>query len=1043
MGGIAEYKEPLLTELPKQPEGIWGNRPTISPMEGKEVLEVPPIPQATEAGLNTLDFIFENLRRSNYASANTFDKLYDNLSLLKAEGDKGVGIPGILQNLKKGDWNLAESAWKGFTGEEKKTFADLAEKGGIPFPKVTGFVGDVVLDPLTYIPASWFKSVFKAVGITKVGEKIKGTKGAGLFIPGAGLPEEYYTSKLFAKYSLSNEEKKIIDEIYILRKGLGKDARESLTKLRSLSYDPIATAKEIEGLVEEGKITVKDIYKLNQIGDRFDTIGQRSVDEGLISKGQFDTWKGSYWPGLTKERVNLGSPDVMPNFFEKASKGGFFTKHKHFRDIDEYDDFLKSIGVKEGAERDILKLLAYREVTEARFLVKKKFVDLTLKRFGIKLKRNPYGGFDIPSELQKQAIESGITNPKVSLELGKPIPEGYGMYLPKGAIRIFTKEYLEPKFISSLDDLAEKLKELRIKSEKVTTTKTTTEATLPGAGPSSTGPRAKMEAIVRGALTYRGFTEGEANAYINILSTKGKEGVEELVKTITEKSETIKSMVDSMPIEQSLLDLSSLTEAQVKTIGAITRKVPTYLLPKEIAGDLNKINKFFIGDQSTNWFLSHIIDKPLSVWKSMATAYRLPFHLRNFSSNMFLMFEGDVSPALIPVRLLEAGSIQSGAIKEMTINNNKVNKEILNKFGVLGGHGWLGEQSSTKFTEEIDSILKYGRAKNFNPLNYPKEFGSFIESNSRIGLFLDQLHKGKTVEEAALHVKKYLFNYDELTQFERNVMKRTIPFYTWWRKNIPLQIEMLATKPGKLSTAAKGLDALSGEETPGERKARPEYFDDMGFRKTPDFLNLKDEKGNPIYFCLDMPYNDLLMFDKDISKVFTQVYGGLSPQKMALEIAMNVKAFPKVSQIEKFKGQRVPAPSYIGILSEQLSKVPMVGQQIIKQMGIEPIIDKNTGLKVLGMSALWKHGIETSFPFLSEMGKMYPQPIKLEEENAPWRKWSYMLGVKVIPLNIDMQNKMKQIEKMGKSNEFMKRLENIGRSPTSQELNDFMKEINK
>lgn len=915
MGGLAEYKEPV---LPEQPSGIWGKRSTISPTEGKELVQISPkIPSVGEVGINTLDFIFENLRRTNYASANTFDKLYDNLSLLKAEGDKGVGIPGLLQTLKKGDWNLAASAWKGFTLEEKKTFSDLAEKAGIPFPKATGFVGDVALDPITYLPASWFRTAFKTMGIGKIGKTIEKTPLGKAFIPGAGLPEEYYTSKLFAKYSLSNDEKKIIDEIYELRKGLGKDAREHLTKIRSLGYDPVATAKEIDALVDEGIITVKDIYKLNRIADRFDTLGQQAVNEGLISKEAFGTWKDSYWPGLAKEKIKLGSPDVVPNFFEKASKGGFYTKQKHFANIDDLDDYLKSIGIKEGAERDILKLLTYREVTQARFLAKKYFVDETLNKFG-------------------QKVSANI----------KEIPEGMGLYMPKGAIRIFGKEYIDPNVVFQI--------------------------------------------------------------------------------------------IENLPPEQALVAVNE----NIKNIGALTKKVPAYLLPKEIADDLNKMNKFFIGDESTNFFLRHIIDKPLSVWKSMATAYRLPFHLRNFSSNMFLMFEGDVNPAMIPIRLSEAGSIQSGAVKELMVGTTKVNKELLNKFGILGGHGWIGEQSSGRFVDEIDSILKYGRAKNFNPMQYPKEFGSFIESNSRIGLFIDQLHKGKTVEEAALHVKKYLFNYDELTQFERNVMKRIIPFYTWWKKNIPLQIEMLATKPGKLSTAAKGLDALSGEETLGEKKARPEYFDDMGYRKTPDFLNLRDDKGNPIYFYLDMPYNDLLMFDTDIKKVFGQLYGGLSPLKLPLEIMMNVKAFPKVAQIEKFRGQRVPAPSYIGMLSEQLSKVPM-GKQLINQMGIEPIIDKNTGLKILGMSALWKYGIETSFPVLSEMGKMYPQPIKLEEENAPWRRWSYVLGVKIIPLNIEMQNKMKQIEKMGKSNEFMKRLQNIGRTPTSQELNDFMKEMNK
>ncbi|MCJ7507788.1 MAG: hypothetical protein MUO85_03530, partial [candidate division Zixibacteria bacterium] len=196
MGGLAEYKTPEL----QQPGGVWGKRPMISPVEGKELVEIPKIPSPAEAGINTLDFIFENLRRTNYASANTFDKLYDNLNLLKAEGDKEIGIPGILNHIKSQNWNLAESAWKGFTFEEKKTFSDLAEKAGIPWPKLTGFVGDVALDPITYLPASWFRKIFQIVGIGKVGKAIEKTPLGEAFIPGAGLPQKYYESKLFAKY---------------------------------------------------------------------------------------------------------------------------------------------------------------------------------------------------------------------------------------------------------------------------------------------------------------------------------------------------------------------------------------------------------------------------------------------------------------------------------------------------------------------------------------------------------------------------------------------------------------------------------------------------------------------------------------------------------------------------------------------------------------------------------------------------------------------------------------------------------------------------
>src|SRR5207244_9530388 len=62
----------------------------------------------------------------------------------------------------------------------------------------------------------------------------------------------------------------------------------------------------------------------------------------------------------------------------------------------------------------------------------------------------------------------------------------------------------------------------------------------------------------------------------------------------------------------------------------------------------------------------------------------------------------------------------------------------------------------------------------------------------------------------ALQVKKVHYDYGALTQFERSVMRRVAPFYTWTRANVPAVIRQLGESPGgptaqviKASTAAK------------------------------------------------------------------------------------------------------------------------------------------------------------------------------------------------------------------------------------------------
>jgi len=56
---------------------------------------------------------------------------------------------------------------------------------------------------------------------------------------------------------------------------------------------------------------------------------------------------------------------------------------------------------------------------------------------------------------------------------------------------------------------------------------------------------------------------------------------------------------------------------------------------------------------------------------------------------------------------------------------------------------------------------------------------------------------------AALHVKASQFDYADLSDFERDVLKMIMPFYTWARYNIPLQLRAIISEPGKIAKALR------------------------------------------------------------------------------------------------------------------------------------------------------------------------------------------------------------------------------------------------
>ena len=67
---------------------------------------------------------------------------------------------------------------------------------------------------------------------------------------------------------------------------------------------------------------------------------------------------------------------------------------------------------------------------------------------------------------------------------------------------------------------------------------------------------------------------------------------------------------------------------------------------------------------------------------------------------------------------------------------------------------------------------------------------------------------------AAQEVKKGLFDYSDVSRFERDVLKRFMPFYTWTRKNIPAQLASLVKNPQraeKLAIAKAQFEHESGD----------------------------------------------------------------------------------------------------------------------------------------------------------------------------------------------------------------------------------------
>jgi len=135
-----------------------------------------------------------------------------------------------------------------------------------------------------------------------------------------------------------------------------------------------------------------------------------------------------------------------------------------------------------------------------------------------------------------------------------------------------------------------------------------------------------------------------------------------------------------------------------------------------------------------------------------------------------------------------------------------------------------------------------------------RSVNSYVEDIVRLGVGMDTMRWGGDANDAIARIAKTQFDYDELTQFERQWAKRFFPFYTWTRKNVPYQLNQLARHPAKYNrilAIKRNMELGTKEED-----IVPDYFLEPFGVRTP-----WSGAGGVIYSAPDIPFQDLARYD--------------------------------------------------------------------------------------------------------------------------------------------------------------------------------------
>ncbi|RJQ10617.1 MAG: hypothetical protein C4551_02285 [Bacillota bacterium] len=385
----------------------------------------------------------------------------------------------------------------------------------------------------------------------------------------------------------------------------------------------------------------------------------------------------------------------------------------------------------------------------------------------------------------------------------------------------------------------------------------------------------------------------------------------------------------------------------------------------EVARFLNDFKEPFTNIESLRGILG-IFDKGTNFWKGLATAARPGFHIRNAISNVFnnwLAGVRDISFYRDAYRLQRAAAKGDDALRALRVrgkNGLELWREVVSS-GVTG-HGWMGADIG----ETLEDVLRGARQPSrggvlAEALRHPvltgRRVGTAVEDNARVAHYLAKRAEGLDIEEAVLSVKGALFDYDELTPFERNVLKRVFPFFTWSRKNIPLQFSMLLQQPGVYAKLGHLKDAAETLSTGPDEADLPEWMRDAYVVRLP--FQIGDKQ---LYANVDLPLNDLSLPSG------REVLSMLNPLlKLPVEWFTNTQLFSG-TPLEDVSGEYVKAPGYLWALYK--AGTPLPGwEPIAARLGLVEVTDPDTGEREVRMPARARY-LADQLVLLKDVGRL-------------------------------------------------------------------------
>lgn len=219
------------------------------------------------------------------------------------------------------------------------------------------------------------------------------------------------------------------------------------------------------------------------------------------------------------------------------------------------------------------------------------------------------------------------------------------------------------------------------------------------------------------------------------------------------------------------------------------------------------------------------------------------------------------------------------------------------------------DASGEQLFKQVQDLMEY------NPNNRWKltkelikfwKYPSTFETYSRMMGFVQGLRMGYSPKQAAEVVQKNLFNYvTGLTKFEKDFVRRVVPFYSFQRFVFPALAQNIVRQPGNVATMEKFAGMMEKLIAPGDQRlteSEREILGDTVLIEQPFIFSGFDKEGKAAFNILNnfTPLDALSLFvynqktdELDVERTAQKtVLAALAPFiKIPIEVAVNKNFF--------------------------------------------------------------------------------------------------------------------------------------------------------